>query len=530
MDTNSLLTIFSILIAVYALLDKSQKLRLKFNFRTLDVLILSIAFILIHLLIFFNLDLVCNSTLVEKLDPDLASYSIFLLSGIWVFVRLNNLKLPPSKIFSFEELIKQLLSEKKYQQALDLLEDFIEDVNRIYNWDYFFRRHQKALKDNYPLRLGHVFSKEGLAESTNTTNREKFKNWIIKTVSTFIPTFEEKSDSAGIILRIITNNQPLISKIVSTKPYLGLKFFEVESFYRKEFFTKYFSELYKQDNSILFSELRNNQNTSGFSYAIESENKLLVKLFSEEMLSEKIGVWFPLGEEVIKELNQRYLETEDEYNLDMGDFYDRGKFESRLYMIIFFFNLMVTKALQHNVTWHMWLSYYTNFTELICQNINPNPNTYERDAEFPTRYHYLLYELINKQCGWIRAIESLPEDQNNIQLQSPAITHENGNIPKAAIMSLVNTLYNIIKSDNIEERFKCYIAGVVFRNYLELTATTEHPRYVELFRSAIAQGGWFERNDANIFRTRLLHYLRNNFDRIPHNPDDIEELEDALRG
>ena len=177
----------------------------------------------------------------------------------------------------------------------------------------------------------------------------------------------------------------------------------------------------------------------------------------------------------------------------------------------------------------MWLSYYKNFTELICQNIDPNPHTYDSGAEFPTRYHFLLYKIISNQCEWIRAIESLPEEQENIQLESTSISHENDNIPKSAIMSLVNSLYKIVQSENIDDSFKCYMARIVFRNYLELKETERFPDYIELFRSAIVQGGWFERDEANTYKRNLLDCLMNRFDHIPHDNEDIEELEEALK-
>lgn len=533
MDVNSLLTIVSIFVAVIALLNKSQKLRLKLNVKVLDVVIICLAILSIHYLVFF--DFFLKIGLSPKLNlyqynikPGYVSYSIFLTTLIWLIVRLKYSGLSPSKIFTFENLITQLLSEKRYQEIISLLESYLDDLKKIDNWDYPIRRNQKEIKEvtNVGLRA----YTEATDWSEYFTKRKKKVYQLVNFISKFIPSFEGKAESASVIFRIITNDNELIRTLVNNKPYLGLKFFYVDPYYRNEFFKIYFIELYRQENSILFSELRNNQNKREISYELKPENKLLVALFSKDMFAEKIGVWYPLGEEVIIELNERNILENDDYNLDMGDFYDRGKYESRIYMTLLFFDIMVTKALQHNVYWHMWLSYFSRFTELMCRNISPNSNTYEPHAEWPTKYHYLLYEIIQYQCSWIRSIEDLPEDQENVVLESTNFIHENGNIPKSSIMSLVNTLYEIVTSDNLEGRFKDYMAQIVFRNYLELRRIENHSRYTNFFLSAILQGGWYERKNIVEYRGILLNCLQDNFDRIPHDHEDVMELENALQG
>jgi hypothetical protein len=147
-------------------------------------------------------------------------------------------------------------------------------------------------------------------------------------------------------------------------------------------------------------------------------------MFKDCKIAEKYMSWKPIGDSVINELDKlKRNESPDFYNLPMDDYYDDGKWKSTLYMAILYFDIMVSSALHQGITWHMWLYYFPHFIEGMLNNYNPESRLIDRNAEWPTKYEYLMYSIIATLCHWTGIIKDLPVDQENIILKSNNNSH-----------------------------------------------------------------------------------------------------------
>ena len=82
----------------------------------------------------------------------------------------------------------------------------------------------------------------------------------------------------------------------------------------------------------------------------------------------------------------------------------------------------------------MGLYDFGRFTEILVAAHDENAPNIDREAEFPTIGHYLIYEMFSAMRRWIGDAKKLPANQENIKLENKRFDHENGNIPKSTIM------------------------------------------------------------------------------------------------
>ena len=191
---------------------------------------------------------------------------------------------------------------------------------------------------------------------------------------------------------------------------------------------------------------------------------------------------------------------------------------------------MVSEAIHQDVTWHMWLYYFPYFTERIVQNHTIDDPLADPDSEWPIRYSYLLYEMFSTMRSWITSIEHIPLDQENVQLDSTAATHENGNIPKSAILALGECVRIVLKSENLPLKFRHYLLDVVFNTYFDLRRVQRLENYATVFRATLVQGGHHPRSNDEQYQTLLCESFEHNRLEyvITRENDHVTELENQI--
>ena len=183
---------------------------------------------------------------------------------------------------------------------------------------------------------------------------------------------------------------------------------------------------------------------------------------------------------------------------------------------------MVSSALHQNVKWHMWLSYLTEFCEKILTNYSQDSGEIEPFAEWPTRYHYLLYAIVDTLVGWIKIVRDLPKDQENVILETSEAIHQNDNIPKTSILALGRCIKLIINSDKLEDKFKKYIIEIVLWLYSDLRAEPELSGYAKALLNTLKAGGYrMMRQDSN-YVEKLCSSI-SSLDKIKYG-NEIEEV------
>jgi hypothetical protein len=86
----------------------------------------------------------------------------------------------------------------------------------------------------------------------------------------------------------------------------------------------------------------------------------------------------------------------------------------------------------------------------------------ESDREFPTRYSFLLYEAFSAMRDWPEAVTEVPADQKSVILRSTRNDHENGNIPKSAVLALGESVRFVLESPTIADSQKQTFVNMIF--------------------------------------------------------------------
>ncbi|HET8924932.1 MAG TPA: hypothetical protein VFN26_18275 [Candidatus Acidoferrum sp.] len=82
----------------------------------------------------------------------------------------------------------------------------------------------------------------------------------------------------------------------------------------------------------------------------------------------------------------------DPYNRAMRDFEETRVWQSLIFAVIRFFDIMVREALFQGIEWHMWLYYMPLFVKGIARDYRVDDPLADPDDEWPIRYSFRLYE------------------------------------------------------------------------------------------------------------------------------------------
>jgi hypothetical protein len=226
--------------------------------------------------------------------------------------------------------------------------------------------------------------------------------------------------------------------LAKARPYFAFQVLDHKFWEGEEFLNLYIRALLRDKRSILYHEIKHNQNLAkGRRYRIEEQNRLIHYFLIDARVAERVTVWKPFGDFALEYLDEQFRRKDtDPYNMALGTYYEDGRWECPLRITIWFFEAMVLEALYQGITWHLWLYYFPPIVERILRNLAPDHRAVELWREWPTPYHCLLYSIFDTLGGWIEAAADLPPEQENIVLENELIDHENDNIPKSAIIAL----------------------------------------------------------------------------------------------
>lgn len=482
MGAGTLLTLLGLLVAAYAVLPPERRLDLKLRLTALDWVVAGAALILIHCIQFYPTLL--RLRLVPHLGPwpwgltsENASYLIVIVAAGFITFRCGLARVRPSTISSLRDLLERLLFEERFSEVLFLLERHLPALFRVYHQDYRLPRLRKRLMPEPWLLL--------LSESASRSDRLR------ALVGRLVPSYEDSQSIAADIVRRLLLAEPFVSYLGKARPYLALSILDHEFLERDEFLNLYLRALLEDTRSVLFHEIKNNQNLSrGHRYHIAPENRLLHFFLADARVAEKVGVWKPLGDSAEELLDRQFQNRiADQYNLPLGTYYEDGRWRCPIHVVVRFFHTMVLEALNQGITWHMWLYYFPPIVELIVRNLKPDTSTVHLSDEWPTPYHCLLYQIFDAMTDWIEAAADVPPDQENVVLENETIDNENGNIPKSAIIALGHCLGHVMPATSVDEGFKAYLLTVVLRTYFELVQNPAMLPLSRVLRDVIVQGG-----------------------------------------
>lgn len=240
MTIDGLLTFLALLVAVYTITSRAQRLNLSLKIRAWHWAALLVLFIAVHILelpkVIAALPYVpCVANWV--LDPKEVAYLLLIGCLILFGAFIHFSHLPRNRVFRLGQLIDELTVNGQTAEVLMLLETHLDRLVRIYNGDFFVPRLRARLIGGR--RFGHVPDLEGLADRLRKlvpgeplrppkrTRAERVKD-IIGSISSrlgqLLPSTEAEQEAVGLMLRSTLLRSECVQAIAKSQAHFGLRF------------------------------------------------------------------------------------------------------------------------------------------------------------------------------------------------------------------------------------------------------------------------------------------------------------------
>jgi len=135
----------------------------------------------------------------------------------------------------------------------------------------------------------------------------------------------------------------------------------------------------------------------------------------------------------------------------------------------------------------------------------------------------LIYDAVKTTCEWIRAVEDLPLDQENVALYNESVDHENANIVKSAILAIGMILREVMLTENLTAKFKAYLLEIVIRTHDRLAAVDSLQPYGRVLRDSIHRGAF--RYGRNV---EYITTLQSTYNQIRARHGDVGDFESKM--
>lgn len=514
-DTSVLITILGLIAAVWAVVPSSTRLRFRLGMSWFDWCIAIGVLLLIHYLVFeqaFRSVGLYYSFGPWKwgFDKSSAVYSLLLGLGLYILFRARTPKLAKGKIGTFEVLANNFLMTKRYDELFTLIEPHLFKLFKFAKHRSWLIRTIKKITPASPPwipcmqngKLHFCQAREGAVKSR--------LRLILTRLDAKLSARDTIADQARVLLKAILNQSQFVAYLSVCHPYFCLKILSIPEVVREEFTELFVSALIADSNSLLYSELKNNQNLNGrYRLSLPRSNRILHFLFHDVTTAERLALYQPIGENVCRFIDedQKLIEA---YNRPLGYYEQTGKRRCPIYAGIKLFEIMIHEGIHQGTQDHLWLFYFTHFTDKILKRLRDQQPD-DSSHEWPTPFHFLLYEMVSITSNWIfDCVEvnvSLIKDQI---INTPGF--DSHYISKQAAKALGTITQIILISSKIDDRFKGGVLEISLRrlqriqNIKEAASVTQAFINSIIFRDGYVKEGYHQ----ELYRVyqRLDHALR----------------------
>jgi len=539
---DSLLVVLGLLAAVYAVLARRRRLEVAFVWGRLHWVVSIVLLAFVHLL-------VLHSTLEAlgwreewsgAIRPGVVAYWLLVAALVVFAFQLSRASLTAERIGKLRWMLDGLLAEREYGEILNMLAKHLDRLAGIAGSKLTVQRARTRLEEwchAYPdlaqraldsLALKH----QGRRVPSNLLLR--VRSWLRplwKLVLALLPDYSHEAEDAGLLLRDFLLSPDVLDEMCRNRPYDGLRVLELDLDFAEEFEAEYFSRLLADSSSALYFEVKHNQNLEWgcrHAYRVPQSNRLLHFLFDDPRRAEKLEVWKPVGDWVIRKLDElSFVPEEDTYNSAVCDFYGHGKWYCPVFIAVRFFDIMVSAAMYEGIEYHMWLFYFREFARRIARNWDPHEVTAIDYSEWDTRYEYLLRELTDTLGNWVLAAEDFDDKHPHAKPRTTSLRPEADNIPKSALLALGGCLRPVLLSGRVSESVKRSLMHGVFHDYFQLRKSDRLSDYAHVLRSVLRTGGGISSSRHDEFCNEAIRHLAT-FDKIPWKSEHVLELRRAL--
>ncbi|HEJ7989827.1 TPA: hypothetical protein SMI27_000458 [Serratia liquefaciens] len=521
-DTTSLLTILSVIAAVWALISPTNRLRLRFCMTWWDWVIGGVIFLLIHYLVFApaltKLGLYYSfGPWKWGLDSSSAVYLLLLSGAIYYFLRTRSPSLARGKVHIFLKLIDNLHLTKRYDELVLLVEPQLPKLISMTKQQSLLVRLINHL--NRPANDIAALLRGDMPKAQPVWQQRL--NPLLQYLKSCRLTRDMDSLQAREALLNLVTSPDLTNHLALAHPHFCLKLLKADEVIRSDFIENYIDALLDAPGSRLYVELKNNKNLNGGSrLQLPENNRLLRFFFANADSANKNGLDNAIGEAVLRRLGEDKKLTE-RMNEPLGSYYETGSLRCPINSGITLFEIMVHEGIHQGLQDHLGLHFFGLFSKKILKQMSKSPDE-ETHLEWPTPFHYLLYRLISIATDW--AEQCLLIDDSEI----PKATYiadgfDRDYISKEATKVLGTMLEYVIPSEKVSISFKTYLLDVVIRSYIKLESDPYLADVASSCKTAVITG--------KDFPTKATYRieLRNIFRKIDHKVrHDASKFEQAL--
>ncbi len=520
MTLDGFLTFLTLAVAIYALLPPVAKIRAKLGAWIQVPVAISALALVLYLEFFELIGQPCPAALGRTCDwlefpadeaitpPQVA----FLVVLVWLVIAwaIHHLSRPGAgSLPLISRVLDDLVYEKDFAKALKLVEPSLPLIGRAAKRRLTLQSvHDRlaVLKGNDPqltLKLSD-FDWGELEREANRNPVARFARKAVGCLSWFVPTQRRAENAAEDIARVLFKSTELRTFVAQMRPYFAIPLLQVDLYGKHDFSDAYFTALISDTGSVLYQEMKQNQNTSSQSgYHFPESNRLLHFLFADPEIAKNLSVWKSVGDHLLKLLRPDGSSDFISYLNSRADNFDDERWENPIYAGIFFFDLMVRAAAHKGVEWHMWLYYFPIIVERLVEIYDTSNPSVDATDEFPTRSARLIYEAMDTLGNWVGLVSDLPEGAHHRQIQ-PGAHGDNGNIPVSAAMALGSCMATIAMSDRIGDTFAGYMHEVILRDIRDLSREGDAGSLRTFLIQSVVRGG--QRNVDFAYGRRLATF------------------------
>ncbi|HGY1212723.1 TPA: hypothetical protein ACNUZI_002272 [Citrobacter braakii] len=465
-DTTSLLTILSVIVAVWALITPTNRLRLRFCITWWDWVIVGAVFILSNYLVFSPALIALGwyysfGAWKWGLDSSSAVYLLLLSVAIYLYFRLKSPTLVRGKIKIFLELIESLNLTKRYDELALLVEPQLNKVISLANKPPLL---VQVIDKLFQPKIDRGAILRGEMYIQQFSWRRNLQQWL-RPLSNWSSNRDNTNEYAREVLLNILTSPELTHHLALAHPHLCLKLIEADNVIRSDFVDNFIDALLDAPGSRLYVELKNSQNTNGGGRLLIPDNNRLIKFFfADPDFARKNAIYRSIGEALCWRLDEDSKLAEN-LNKPLGSYVEIRRFSCPINSGITLFQIMVNEGIHQGLQDHLWLHYFRHFVDKILKQMAVQDE--KNIMEYQTPYHFLLNRLFGIATDWAEQCFFIKD--NDI----PKKTLESKNfdklyISKEATKVLGSMLEYVIPSKKLSKKSKKAILEMVVRCYVKI--------------------------------------------------------------
>lgn len=450
MNPSELLTIFSLIVAAWAIIPPAARFGFRLSMSMLDWLVVILVLGAIHVLVLEKILRAAGA--YPDLGPwrwgfDKASavYLMFAALACYVGWRLRRLHLNVRNLPVFAKLVTELLHARKLEALGDLLHQHIETLFDLQSGKSAWPRIDSWLR---PKDLDETHHPDGHCRELRLAIADRLQ-----------PTRSQQRQASE-LLRQVLSSREFVRYFAATRPYLCVDIMRRADMLVDDFQSNFFQTQLSNEAGVLFNEVKDNDGR-GFSngkWSLSGESPLLSFYLRDVNVAANLQVYRAVGDAVLDLLADD--DASKRLNRPLGKYREVGQFRCPIHCGIEFFRLMVQAGLHQRLADHLWMHYLPHFAEKILERMDAMP-TKEGLEESPTPFCYLLRKLVDVPLEWIEAAAHHTSQEDVIDRQQREGRHVY--ISFEATETLGRVMNSLMSSDKLSKRFRGSLLETVLR-------------------------------------------------------------------